>query len=155
MSKGFKVWDNTYDTKINPTNYPFGVEMPSNYATGKKINNKLIWRPVVIGTNPVFDSEIQERTSVYIIQNNQIIINYSVNDKPLNAYKKFRGRQFMQEGWRILLEKYPDDFDREGSAYITDRATLKNYVVNTLKPAIIAATTVKEVKNVTANWPAI
>mgnify|MGYP003150538300 CR=1 FL=1 len=155
--KGFKVWDNVYDQEVNPTKYPKGKEMPSNWADGKdwpKGSGKLVYRPAVIGVNPPFDSAIQTRTINYVIDDSQVTINYSVSNKSLNEYKKFRGRQFKQAGWNLLLAKYPDEFDRDGAAYAADKSTLKTYV-NILMGELTLAKTVQEVKNITPDWPNI
>jgi|TARA_Y100000310_G_scaffold303929_1_gene342652 hypothetical protein len=155
MAKGFKVWDNDYDPVVNPTNFPEGKEMPGNYATGKTINGKLVWRPVNIGTNPSYDSVIQDRTRAHVMNDDNVTINYTVNDKNLNEYKKLRAKEFLREGITILNTKYTEEFEREGAGYTADRATLRDYAIGTLKPAVQAAGTVSAVRGVTATWPDI
>ena len=111
------------------------------------------WRPCEF-INETYDPDIQNRSApVKNIQATKAVFTYTITDKPLNQVKKWKGRLFMREGWNLLLEKYPEEFDREGSAYNTDRATLKNYAINTLKSAIQAVSTVQDVKNVIAVWP--
>lgn len=106
--------------------------------------------------NETYDSEIQERSlPAKDIQATKAVFTYIVTDKPLNPYRKLRGRQFKQEGWAILLVKYPDEFDRKGAAYDADYTTFKNYYINTLTPAVTVASTVQKVKDVLATWPII
>ena len=106
--------------------------------------------------NETYDPDIQNRSvPVKDIQATKAVFNYTITDKPLNQVKKWKGQLFMREGWNLLLEKYPEEFDREGSAYNADRATLKNYIFNTLKPKIQNASTVQNVKNLKVVWPTL
>lgn len=106
--------------------------------------------------NETYDSEIQTRTGpVKDVQATKAIFTYTVTDKALNPVRKWKGRQLKQEGWNLLLAKYPDEFDREGAAYLADRATLKNYYNGDLTDMVVAAGTVQAIKNVVATWPTI
>ena len=165
MAKGFKVWDNDYDIEINPTNFPEGKEMPGNYTTGKKVNSKLVWRPVSIGTNPSFDSDIQTRSAAYVINDSDVTINYTVNDKDLAAVKASKKTEAKGIGKNIVFNKHtPEDQMNANAERLTqgeidqqntDIGTIRSYYKNDLVPSINACTTVQQVKAITINFPDI
>jgi hypothetical protein len=165
MAKGFKVWDNTYDSEVNPTTYPEGKGMPSNWATGKKVNGKLVWRPTVIGTNPAYDPTIQSRTISHVMGDVNITINYSVTDNNLVDTKAKTLAAAKEVGKNILLAKRSIEDQRnaalgiltaaEITAVKADITTIRNYYKNTFVPAVNACTTVQAVKAVIINFPSI
>tara|TARA_R100001530_G_scaffold38185_1_gene29599 strand:- start:3354 stop:3851 length:498 start_codon:yes stop_codon:yes gene_type:complete len=165
MTKGFKVWDNNYDSEVNPTKYPKGKEMPLNWATGKKINGKLIWRPAVIGVNPPFDQTIQTRTLAHVMEDSQITIDYTVTDNNLFNTKQNKKLEAKQIGKGLLLAKNNVEDQRNAALGIltageittikNDINTIRNYYKNDFVPAVNACTTVQEVKAVSINFPPI
>ena len=163
--KGFKVWDNVFDEIVNPTNFPEGKEMPVNWATGKKVNGKLVHRPAIIGTNPSFDSDIQTRSAAYVINDSDVTINYTVNDKDLAAVKASKKTEAKGIGKNIVFNKHtPEDQMNANAERLTqgeidqqntDIGTIRSYYKNDLVPSINACTTVQQVKAITINFPDI
>jgi hypothetical protein len=163
MAKGFKIFDNDMQTDIG--NYPDGQEMPINYATGKIINGKPVWRPAVIGTNPSFDLDIQTRSIARVVGNNDVTINYMVTDKDLATIKALKKKEAKAIGKNLLLAKRNVEDQRNAALGIlaaqeitdikADINTIRNYYKDDFVPSINACTTVQQVKAVAIDFPNI
>ena len=154
--------------ETNTTAFPLGLNMPSNYATGKKYpigSNKLVWRPAVIGTNPSYDETIQSRSANYVINDDNVTINYTVTNNNLTATKTAKKQEAKEIGKGIILAKHDAEQQRNASLGLltageittiqNDITTIRNHYKNTVKSDINAATTVQEVKAVAINFPPI
>ena len=164
--KGFKVWDNIMETDTNA--FPLGLDMPSNYASGKIYppgSGKLVWRPAIIGSNPAFDEFIQTRNTDYVINDNNVTINYIVTNNGLLETQNKKKLEAKGVGNAILLSKRNAEDQRnaalgilqagEIAAIKTDINVIRNHYKNVIEDDIDSATTVQEVKAVTINFPDI
>jgi len=163
MAKGFKVFDNDMQTDVS--RFPSGEELPLNYATGKVINGKLVWRPAVVGDNPSFDPVIQTRTIARVVGDINVTVNYTVIDNDLAATKEAKKAEAKNIG-RVMVEAKRTPVDQRNASLgilsaqeITDLKadvnTIRNYYKDTFVPAVNAATTVQEVKAVVIDFPDI
>tara|TARA_R100000789_G_scaffold36088_1_gene39008 strand:+ start:375 stop:866 length:492 start_codon:yes stop_codon:yes gene_type:complete len=163
MNKGFKVWDDEMLTDVSK--YPEGERLPDNYLTGKIVNGKLAWRPVVIGDNPSYDSDIQTKTFERVINDDNVTINFIVVDKDLEEIKERKKQKTKWKGKEIVLAKRSEEYQRNAALGLlseqetedikTDIETIRKYYHEVFKPSLNACTTVHEVKNLLMEFPII
>jgi len=163
MNKGFKVWDDELLTDVSK--YPKGERLPDNYLTGKIVNSKLVWRPVVIGDNPSYDSDIQTKTFERVINDDNVTINFIVVDKDLEEIKERKKQKTKWKGKEIVLAKRSEEYQRNAALGLlseqetedikTDIETIRKYYHEVFKPSLNACTTVHEVKALTVDFPTI
>lgn len=115
------------------------------------------FREITVDNSPAFDSDIQTAGGwVVTVFADHAEKTRTVSNKSLNVAKKEKGRAIIAGGMAILNAKYDNDWE---SGYDADKATLKNYFINTIRPLIIAASTLQEVKNLNNGdeytWPTL
>ena len=142
-------------------NYSDGVISNGNFRQLAMRKSELMlsegFREITVDNSPSYDSEIQTADNwVVTIFATHAEKTRTITNKSLNAVKKTKGRQLRAEGRAMLNAKYSDDWE---DGYSADFLTLKNYYINTIKPLIIAASTLQEVKNINNGdeytWPTL
>lgn len=113
------------------------------------------WREITVMNNKIYDSEIQIRTLNpfnIVVFADHAEITYTVIDKGLNDIKKAKALKIRAEGKMIIANN-----DRQGKW--TNPSAFRTYFKNVIRPLIITATTIQEVKAINNGdeytWPAL
>jgi hypothetical protein len=130
-------------------NYVDGIHSNGNFRQLAKRDISLMlqegFREITIDNSVSFDERIQTASdwtvTVFVDHAEKV---RTITDKSLNVYKKQRGKEIIQEGRKLLTDKYSFDWE---DGYDTDKATLKSYFLNTIKPLIVAASSLQELKD--------
>jgi|TARA_Y100000310_G_scaffold269935_1_gene283485 hypothetical protein len=160
---GFKVKDTVMLTDVN--RYPDGIEVPSNYLSGKVTNGKLWWRPVNL-VKPDYDPEIETRTfSSRTVNDASVDVTYVVTDRDLAEVKTNKLEAARVIGRAKLHVTYDQEEQTNaaiGESTAEEKTTIraaiasyKTYFQTDLKPAVNACTTVQQVKAIVIDFPDI
>jgi len=142
-------------------NYVDGIHSNGNFRQLAKRKPALMlqqgFREITVDNSDSYDPETQNAGSftVTVFADHAEKVR-TITNKGLNAYKKQKGKEIIKEGRAILNAKYEYDWE---SGYDTDKATLKDYFLNTIRPLLLAAGTLQAVKDINNGdeytWPSL